>query len=229
MVILKEDKFDLYNDVPELEFTMGDIVWRIFSDYLFEGYRCPWHPSYSIPDTSSLREERIMFLSKKRAERGGLSSYFLGLATGLMGFLVAIGFCGSVSARVGGFYGATIWPSDAYEKNQNTYRSPEGAVKALVDAMSANDEKKLMAILGPKGKRLFFSGDEADERAARERFNQDYQEKNRIIKVSSKEAVLEIGNEDRPFPIPIQKVGNHWRFSAREGRIELLKLPDQQK
>ena len=131
--------------------------------------------------------------------------------------------------RQGGFWGATIWPSDAYKKEQNTYRTPEGAVKALIDALSANDEKKLLAVLGPKGKKLIFSGDEADQRAACERFVQAYQEKNRIIRVSSKKAVLEIGNEDQPFPIPIEKVGKHWRFSAKQGRVELLKPPDQQK
>ena len=122
-----------------------------------------------------------------------------------------------------------IWPSDVYKKSQNTYRTPEGAVKALVEAMSANDEKELLAILGPKGKKLIFPGDKADERAARERFVQAYQEKNRIIKVSSKRAVLEIGNQDRPFPIPIEKVDKHWHFSAKHGKVELLKPPDQQK
>ncbi len=151
-----------------------------------------------------------------------------GLAAGLMTFLVSVWFCGSVSARMGMMSGSVIWPSDAYKKKQNTYWSPEGAVKALVEALSANDDEKLLAVLGPKGKKLVFPGDEADERAARESFVQAYQEKNRIIKVNSTKAVLEIGNEDRPFPIPIEKVGKHWRFSAKQGRVELLKPPDQQ-
>ena len=50
-----------------------------------------------------------------------------------------------------------------------------------------------------------------------------------IIKVSGKEAGLEVGNEDRTFPIPIEKVGEHWRFSTKHGRVELMKPPDQQK
>jgi|SRR5208282_388036 len=165
-----------------------------------------------------------MLLFKKNRERPRV--FPLGLATCLTAFLVLVWFCGSVSAR--GFSGATIWPSDVYKKNQNTYRTPEGAVKALVEAMSANDEKELLAILGPKGKKLIFPGDKVDERAARERFVQAYQEKNRIIMVSSKRAVLEIGNEDRPFPIPIEKVDKHWHFSAKHGSVELLKPPDQQ-
>ncbi len=156
--------------------------------------------------------------------------FFLGLATGLMAFLVSVWFCGSVSARMGGFGSAqTIWPSDAYKKEQTTFMTPEGAVSALIEALSANDEKKLLAVLGPKGKKLIFPGDKDEQRAACERFVQAYQEKNRIIRVSSKKAVLEMGNEDQPFPIPIEKVDNHWRFSSKHGRVELLKPTDQQK
>jgi hypothetical protein len=163
-----------------------------------------------------------MLLFKKNSERQRV--FFLGLAIGIMASLISVLFCDSASAFRGG---PIIVPSDAYKKSQNTYRSPEGAVKALVEALSANDEKELLAILGPKGKKLIFSGNEVEQRAARERFVQAYQEKNRIIKVSSKEAVLEIGNEDRPFPIPIEKVGKHWHFSAKHGRVELLKPPDR--
>ncbi len=108
-----------------------------------------------------------MFLFKKNRERPRV--FLLGLAIGLMASLGSIWFCASVSARIGGFASSTIWPSDAYKKTQNTYRSPEGAVDALVKALSANDEKELLAILGPKGKKLIFSGDEVDQRAAHER------------------------------------------------------------
>ena len=169
-----------------------------------------------------------MQLSKKTGKMPCV--FLLGLATGLMVFVVSVWFCGSVSARMGGFGSATtIWPSDAYKKEQSSYMTPEGAVKALVEALSANDEKKLLAVLGSKGKKLVFPGDKADQRAACERFVQAYQEKNRIIRASSNRAVLEMGNEDQPFPIPIEKVGKHWRFSAKHGRVELLKPTDQQK
>ncbi|SPF44900.1 conserved exported hypothetical protein [Syntrophobacter sp. SbD1] len=167
-----------------------------------------------------------MLFFKKNKERH--SVFRVGLAIGLMASLVSVWFCDSVSARIGGISSATVWPSDVHKRNQNTYRSPEGAVAALVAALSANDEKRLSAILGPGGKKPIFSGNQVDERAARESFVQAYREKNRIIRVSSREAILETGNEDRPFPIPIEKVGKHWRFSAKRGMVELLKPPDQQ-
>ncbi|MGA2229226.1 MAG: DUF2950 domain-containing protein [Syntrophobacteraceae bacterium] len=165
-----------------------------------------------------------MLLLKKNRERQRV--FFLGLAIGIMASLISILFY-SPSARGAPF----IWPSDAYEKSQGTnkspgavqtFRSPEEAVKALVEALSANDEKKLLAIFGPGGKQLISSGDEVADRAGRERFLQAYQEKNRIVEVNSKKAVLEIGNDAWPFPIPINKIGKDWCFSAREGKTELL-------
>ncbi len=165
-----------------------------------------------------------MLLFKKN--RGMPRVFLLGSATCLMAFLVSVWLCDSASAFAGG---PVIWPGDAYKKTQNTYRSPEDAVAALVGALNANDEEKLLAVMGPTAKKLAFSGEEGGQKAACERFAQAYQEKNRIIKVSSTEAVLEIGNEDRLFPIRIKKTGKSWHFSAKQGRVELLKPPDQQK
>jgi hypothetical protein len=140
-----------------------------------------------------------------------------------MASLISVGFCGSVSARIGGFSGATIWPSDAYKTDQNLYKSPEGAVNAMVEALSANDEKKLLSIFGPEAQTLIFSGDEVADTTGRERFLQAYQAKNQIVKVSGKKAVLEIGNEAWPFPIPIvREAGGGWRFDTRQGKEELL-------
>jgi hypothetical protein len=166
---------------------------------------------------------------KKNGER--LHVFLLGLTIGLMVSLSMVWFCNSASAFRGG-EGPYIWPSDADKKDpkayraksQESYQSPEDAVKALVDALTANDQKKLLAIFGygPEVKKLISSGDEVADASARERFLQAYQEKNHIEKISEKKAVLEIGKDDWPFPIPIEKVGKVWRFSITEGREELL-------
>jgi hypothetical protein len=156
-----------------------------------------------------------MLLLKKNRERP--SVFLLGLATGLMASLILVWFCDIVSAR------AMIWPSDAYKTNQNLFKSPEGAVNALVEALSANDEKKLLSIFGPEAETLIFSGYEVADAAGRERFLQAYQEKNQIVMVSGKRAVPEIGNETWPFPIPIvREAAGGWRFDTRRGKEELL-------
>jgi hypothetical protein len=168
-----------------------------------------------------------MLLFRKNRERQRV--FFLGAAAVLLASLISAWFCDSASALRGG---PIIWPSDVYkkpQKSQNTYRSPEDAVNALIDALSTNDAKKLYYVLGSKGQRLVFSDDETANRAVRDQFLQEYQEKNRIIKVSSRRAILEMGNEDRPFPVPIEKVGKSWRFYGERGRVKISRPPDQQK
>jgi hypothetical protein len=162
-----------------------------------------------------------------KKNRGRQSTFLFGLAIGLTAFLTSIYFCNSALALRGG---PIDWPSDVYKKDQDakssknrqeTYKSSEDAVKALVDALSANDEKKLAAIFGPDWKQVLNSGDEVADAAARERFLKAYQEKNKIEEVNSAKAVLEVGNDDWPFPIPIERAGNNWRFSTKEGKEEI--------
>ncbi len=158
-----------------------------------------------------------MFLFKKNIERQRV--FFLGLAIGIMASLISVSFCDGASAKGE----PNTRPSEAYKKDRGTYKAPDDAVKALVEALSANDDKKLLAIFGPDGKPIISSGDEAADIAGRERFLQAYQEKNQIVKVDGKKMVLEIGNDAWPFSIPIVKgTRGDWHFDTRQGKDELL-------
>ena len=112
-------------------------------------------------------------------------------------------------------------PSLATTAKQRTFASPEDAVKAMVEALKANDVKALEAIFGPGSKDLVTSGDPVADKAGRERFLQLYEEKNRLEQTPDK-AVLYVGNLDWPSPIPIVKKGDVWRFDAKEGTEEIL-------
>jgi hypothetical protein len=104
---------------------------------------------------------------------------------------------------------------------QSTFASPEEAVKALVEAVKSNDVKALEALFGPGSKDLLVSGDPVADKAGRERFLKLYDEKNRLEQTPDK-AILCIGNEDWPSPIPIVKKGGVWFFDAKQGREEIL-------
>ena len=110
----------------------------------------------------------------------------------------------------------------AAEVKQKTFKSPEEAVKACVDALKGNDEKELLAIFGPDGKEIISSGDEVADRTGRERFVKAYEEMNRLASESDKRVVLNVGNDDWPFPIPLVKVGENWYFDTKEGKEEIL-------
>ncbi len=102
------------------------------------------------------------------------------------------------------------------------YRTPEDAVKALVNALSTYEGKKLLAVFGPGGEDLVDSGDAVADKAARERFLKAYREKNQISRVSPTKAILQVGKDSWPFPIPLEKVGQNWSFSVTDGKNELL-------
>ncbi len=112
-------------------------------------------------------------------------------------------------------------PSQAETVKQRTFASPEEAVKAFVEALKSNDVKALEAILGSGGRDLVSSGDPVADEAVREKFLRRYGEKNKL-EVTETKAVLNLGNDDWPFAIPISKKDALWRFDAKAGREEIL-------
>ncbi len=110
----------------------------------------------------------------------------------------------------------------ATDVGQKSFKSPEEAVKALIDAIKVNDTKELMAIFGPAGKELFFSGDEVADQVWRERFVKAYETANRAVSENEKRVILHVGNRDWPFPIPVVKEGESWFFDTKAGKQEVL-------
>jgi hypothetical protein len=112
-------------------------------------------------------------------------------------------------------------PSQAETVKQPTFASPEEAVKAMIEALKSNDAKALEAMFGPGSKDLVSSGDPVADRSLRERFVKLYEERNRLEQTGDK-AILCIGNQDWPSPIPIVKKDGLWLFDAKAGREEIL-------
>jgi hypothetical protein len=101
------------------------------------------------------------------------------------------------------------------------FGSPEEAVQAFVAALRAPDTKALLGILGSEGRTLVVSGDPVADQQSRETFLQAYDEGNKLV-TSGTTATLQVGADDWPFPIPLVKQADHWRFDVREGREEIL-------
>jgi hypothetical protein len=110
----------------------------------------------------------------------------------------------------------------AAQARERVFASPEEAVKALVDALKADNMGELSAIFGPAGKEVLSSGDATEDRAGRERFLKAYETKNALIQDGDAKVVLQIGTEEWPFPIPIVKRGEKWSFDTRKGKEELI-------
>jgi hypothetical protein len=110
----------------------------------------------------------------------------------------------------------------AAKAKQKTFGTPEAAVEALVKALRDGSEKELLAIFGPGGESLVSSGDKVDDRETRAKFIGLYDEKNRLQKEGEAKVILHAGDKDWPFPIPIVKTGDNWRFDTKQGREEML-------
>jgi len=106
--------------------------------------------------------------------------------------------------------------------SQETFASPDEAVKALVGALKAVDAKALSAVFGPGSKDLVSSGDPIADKTDYERFINLFEQKSKLEEADANKVVLYVGNEGWPFAIPIVKKDGAWRFDTDEGREEIL-------
>ena len=93
------------------------------------------------------------------------------------------------------------------ERAQQSFASPEQAAGALFAADQANDKAGLLKIFGSGGGKLVRSGDPVADRNGRARFAAAYGEMHKIEPEGVDKAVLLIGKEEWPFPIPLVKAG----------------------
>ena len=112
--------------------------------------------------------------------------------------------------------------SMAQQAGQKTFSSPEDASNALVTAAQNNDEKAMLDILGPDGKQIVSSGDEAEDAESRANFVQRYQQMHRLVKEPDGTTVLYIGAENWPTPIPLVNNSSSWYFDTEAGKKEIL-------
>jgi hypothetical protein len=110
----------------------------------------------------------------------------------------------------------------AQQPGQKTFASPEDASNALFMAVQSNDEKAILAILGPDGLRIVSSGDDAEDATERANFVMKYQEMHRFMKEPDGTTTLYIGAENWPTPIPLANAANLWYFDTAAGKKEIL-------
>ena len=107
---------------------------------------------------------------------------------------------------------------------QKRFATSQQAANALIDAAEQFDVTTLQEILGPGGAELVVTADTVQDKeraatfaaAAREKTSVTQDPKNR------NRAILSVGNDDWPYPVPIVKRGGQWSFDAPAGRKEIL-------
>jgi hypothetical protein len=106
--------------------------------------------------------------------------------------------------------------------SHRVFATPEDAVKALADTVKSGNLDALLAIFGPEGRELIGSSDPATARMNRRVFAVAAREKWHLEDAAPDRKTLVIGNEDWPFPVPIVKGADGWRFDTAAGKEEVL-------
>jgi Protein of unknown function (DUF2950) len=106
---------------------------------------------------------------------------------------------------------------------QERFDSPEAAAQAVIDAAGRHDSARLESIFGPGAKGVLTSGDAAQDRAEQAEFARLTRARHRIqiSPMNPNRAILVIGDEDWPFPVPILRAGGKWHFDASETPREM--------
>jgi len=105
-----------------------------------------------------------------------------------------------------------------------TFWTPEAAAEALIDAAEKYDEKALTEILGPDSFDIIHTGEPARDKEMAAQFAAEAHTRQRVVKGArnAKVATLFVGNDDWPFPVPINERMGRWSFNTAAGRREIL-------
>jgi len=107
---------------------------------------------------------------------------------------------------------------------QKSFATPKEAVETLIQAAENFDVPALKEVLGPDGEDLVSSGDPVQDKNNAVAFAARAREKNEVAidPKNSKRAIISVGNEDWPLPIPLVNKSGKWIFDTRAGRQEVL-------
>jgi hypothetical protein len=103
-----------------------------------------------------------------------------------------------------------------------SFATAQQAADALLQAAEANDTAALKAIFGPAGKAVFPSGDPVADKNRLTEFARKAREKMEVSSETPKRAILLVGKDAWPMPIPIVQQNGSWHFDAHEGQREIL-------
>jgi hypothetical protein len=104
---------------------------------------------------------------------------------------------------------------------QQSFATPDEALKAIVEDVKSDNQSDLVKIFGPGIEPILNSGDPVADQNARERFVAAAEEQHHFDG-SGDTLTLVVGKDDWPFPIPLRKVDDRWRFDTAAGKEEIL-------
>jgi hypothetical protein len=110
------------------------------------------------------------------------------------------------------------------QPGQKQFDTPKQAADALIQVATNLDVAAAKEILGPDGEDIISSEDPVMDKNRATAFANKAKEKTAVEldKKNPNHAILVVGNDDFPLPIPIVKQKGKWFFDTKVGREEIL-------
>ena len=105
--------------------------------------------------------------------------------------------------------------------NQKQFATAKEAADALVQAAASFDAAALKEILGPESDDIVASEDPVQDKNRAVAFAEKAKEKS-SLEQKGDHAIMEVGKDDFPLPIPIVKRKGKWVFDTKVGKEEIL-------
>jgi len=114
--------------------------------------------------------------------------------------------------------------SNPSQQTQKQFATPKQASETLIQATKTFDLASMREILGPDGEDLVSSQDPVRDKNIAAAFAAKASEKNQITvdPKNPSRAILSVGEDDWPLPIPLVKKNGKWSFDTVAGRQEIL-------
>ncbi|WP_164657785.1 DUF2950 domain-containing protein [Tropicibacter sp. Alg240-R139] len=101
------------------------------------------------------------------------------------------------------------------------YATPQGALDAMMTAVSAQDTQALLSVFGNAAEELLSSGNPERDRRNRQEILNMYGEGYRFRPSEDGQVTLLLGDDGWPFPIPIARTDAGWAFDIVAGEDEI--------
>jgi hypothetical protein len=142
-------------------------------------------------------------------------------------FTLIVSVIASLCSLGFGLHAAPVSKSDAAsapQPSQKQFDTPKQAADALVQVAANFDAAAAKEILGPDSENLVASEDPVQDKNRAAEFAAKAKEKMSVQtdKKNPNQAIVLVGNDDFPLPIPIVKQKGKWFFDTKVGREEIL-------
>lgn len=108
------------------------------------------------------------------------------------------------------------------QSSQQVFDSPDAAIQRMSELIGQYDYDQIERVFGQGSVEMFSSGDNEADREDFDRVKEMIQEAVAFEEVDEDTRVALFGDAEWPWPIPLVRDGEGWRFDTEKGQQELL-------